>query len=114
MLKNDLNRLAERDRLQIAIDQERKALDSSTVEKLEVKLKVAITNLNDAMEQYKDLNHPRILECWLHISKLSYYLDRPKDSNNILKRGLKKVNNLPDGNLLKESYHQWQNYLNNT
>jgi hypothetical protein len=114
MLENDLKRIEERDQLQNSLQQQRESLDSSTAEKLEIKLKIAITNLNDALSQYKDNNHPRVLECWLHISKLSYYLGRPKDSKNIIKRGLKKVNNLPDGNLIKEKYLKWQDYLNNT
>lgn len=114
MLENDLKRIAERDKLQNTLDQKRKNLDSTTAEKLELKLNIAINNLNDALSQFKDHNHPRVLECWLHISKLSYYLGRPRDSMNMIKRGLKKVNNLPNGDPLKEKYREWQDFLNNT
>lgn len=113
-LESDLKRLQERDQLQRNLENKRQDLNSSTKEKLDTKLQLAISNLNDALSANKDTSHPRVLECWLHISKLSYHLGRTKDSKNILRRGLKKVNNFPDNNSLKQKYIQWQDYLNNT
>lgn len=108
-MENDLKRLEERNNLRINTSRNKDAKEI-----IEAKLNLATSNLNAAISTYKDFSHPSILESLLNVSKLSYYLGRIKDSQHTIKRGLKKVQNFPDNDILKQKYIEWETFLNNS